>query len=145
MRRNRPAVLGPPIRAPITTSRPPRAAIRIVVRSVAPQVDCLVVVIEWSLLRVEGVVEVCGECPNSPIGGIPLRSLGCPLVFGHDLAGDRARACRPRAVPSPDPGAAAAAAAGGPDRGDGEGGPLQPAAAPPRLDRRGRRDRGGGA
>src|SRR3954470_3396838 len=42
-------------------------------------------------------------------------------------------------------GAAAVAAARGPGRGDGEGRPLEPPSPPPRLDRRGRRDRGGGA
>jgi len=51
MPRKRAAVLGPPIRMPMTTSSPERDAIRIVVRRVAPRVDCLVVLIA-SLLSV---------------------------------------------------------------------------------------------
>ena len=51
MPRKSAAVLGPPIRAPITTSRPEREASRIVVRSVAPKVDCLVVFIAGLLLE----------------------------------------------------------------------------------------------
>src|SRR5262245_26487148 len=50
MPRKTAAVLGPPIRAPMTTSKPEREASRIVVRRAAPQVDCLVVVIASWLL-----------------------------------------------------------------------------------------------
>ena len=52
MPRKSAAVLGPPIRAPITTSRPESEASRIVVRRVAPKVDCLVVFIASLLLGV---------------------------------------------------------------------------------------------
>src|SRR6476646_1117108 len=113
MRRKRPAVLAPPIRAPITTSRPPRLAIRIVVRSVAPQVDCLVVVIEWSLLRVGLGLQVSAASARSPIGGIPLSDRGRPLGLRHDLDGDRALLGGPGPGARPDPGAAAAGAARG--------------------------------
>src|ERR1700735_294739 len=75
------APCGPPISAPITTSRPPREASRIVVRSVALKVDCLVVFIAEVLL-----VEECGRRSIAADGRIEHR--GWPLSGAGGLPRD---------------------------------------------------------
>src|ERR1700742_4625164 len=91
------APCGPPINAPITTSRPPREASRIVVRSVALKVDCLVVFITEMLL-----VEECGRRRIAAGGRVEHRGgpLSCPggapgggerVPFPHELGGGSPR------------------------------------------------------
>ena len=70
MKRKVRAVSGPPIAKPITTRSPVSVANRIVVRMVAPKVDCLVVVID-SLLVGWGAAEVLPGGGKSPMGGNP--------------------------------------------------------------------------
>src|ERR1700761_6350058 len=74
---------GPPISAPMTTSRPPSEASRIVVRRVALKGDCLVVFIAEVLL-----VEECGRrsiatAGRNEHGGCPLRRPGGVLRGGE--------------------------------------------------------------
>src|SRR6266496_1816344 len=64
MTRKKAAPLGPPTRAPITTSKPPSPAIRSVVRSAALKLERLVVVISVDLLW--GWNEACGEYTDPP-------------------------------------------------------------------------------
>src|SRR5689334_17352373 len=99
MRRKRPAVLAPPIRAPITTSRPPRLAIRIVVRRVAPQVDCLVVVIElvapqswvgWPIIRRERGISYRGY-PSKRPGEAPSQRGDFSLTYRENSPRSRLR------------------------------------------------------
>src|ERR1044072_2324452 len=75
MRRKTAAVEGPPIRAPMTTSRPEREASRIVVRRVAPQVDCLVVVIASAPIQIL-LVMIAQPDPGSPRSIAPLARSG---------------------------------------------------------------------
>src|ERR1700744_1721590 len=84
---------GPPISAPMTTSRPPREASRIVVRSVALKVDCLVVFIAEVLL-----VEECGQRSIATGGRVehrewPLKDPGEDPRLGGCDGGHSLRRC----------------------------------------------------
>src|SRR5262245_25009557 len=107
MIRNVKAVSGPPITAPITTSSPVSVASRIVVRMVAPKVDCLVVVIAFAPRWFE-LERVLPPTAKSPMGAIPYFPLlccpgglgastlaGCDQGGSADHRGDR-RPGRPR-------------------------------------------------
>src|SRR6478672_919779 len=147
MPRKRPAVLGPPIRAPMTTSSPERDASKIVVRRVAPKVDCLVVFIESSLLgrgsrsSMRREADFSYRCqPPTSLGAPPTwrrssfashtaskgRTPGL-LGLADDPGGDRrARDSGGRAGGEPAARQTALRPAGGVDREDGEGRPRPP-------------------
>src|SRR3954465_6376728 len=132
----------------MTTSRPERVASRIVVRSAAPQVDCLVVVIGSQLLIWIALPRVFPSIPSLAIGAIPYSPPARPPRVRRsrrDRRTDRRARCpgdRPCRQPGPQP--PPLRAPGEADRGEGEGRPEQAGPDPSSLDRRGRRDRGGG-
>src|SRR3954452_11948754 len=94
MPRKSAAVLAPPIRAPMTISSPESEAIRIVVRIVAPKVDCLVVFMRVVLL-VSGHLSMSAprrddhRCHPLLAAVGPPRLARCDRWAPGDIRGDR--------------------------------------------------------